>query len=64
MKTITIRNLSTISDASAIKLVECIERGLDDEVRAYVQKQNINVSAKSHDICNKVIYTITDGDEI
>ena len=43
MKTIVINNLSTLSEPSAIRLVEAIERGLDEQVKAFAEKANIEI---------------------
>ena len=64
MKTIVINNLSTLSDPSAIRLVEAIEKGLDEQVRAFAEKANIEIRLNVSECKNRTIYTIVDQEEI
>ena len=64
MKTIVINNLSTLSEPTAIRLVAAIEKGLDEQVKTFADKANIEIRLNVSENKNRTIYTIVDQEEI
>ncbi len=63
MKTIVIKNLSTVDDHVVMRLIENIERGLKNGVGEVAEKLNIEIRIKESDVDNKSIYTVIDRED-